>query len=271
MANDGVVALSDQIKDVIRFYFISEDYSAAQAQLLYYADAVRRQAWLSHWPDAVERVQFDLLYLASRDVDRLKHLVELAIRDSRDIMAGEYFWVAGRSYPHEWARRHEVNKNSDKPPKLNEAIIATAELILRAKPREPAKTSEERIRRGLPQKLPSFNLNFSENSQLIDFGNRLKTLAMPDEILDLSVDLRYLGRHSPASTILRCLSDGEPEALNHDGKVLSWNGDADYWSECHFKCIELAKNLNGNQDMRMGGNANQRVRVSLNSLISQWR
>jgi hypothetical protein len=269
MTDDRIASLSDDIEDSIGVYFAPEDRTAVRAELLSYTEGVRRQAEAFKWSDAdLDRVRFDLLYLASRDVGRLKRLVELAIRDFRDIVCMESFWVAGRLYPHEWARRHEVNGNSDRPPKLNQAIIATAELILRARPRE--------LRIGRRQPLPSLNLNFSERSQLIDFANRMKSLPMPDAALDLSGDLRYVGssvlvHHSPESTLLLCLSVGEPERLTHDGKVLSWEGDADYWTECHCKCIQLAESGDGYQDMSMGESGIQRVRVSLNLQVSRWR
>lgn len=100
-------SLSDEMEDLISNYFDPQVQSAARAILLFYA-ATRPEP-------ATERVLFDLVHLSAGNLDKLKHLAELATEDPRDIMSQEYFRVDGKYYPHPWARRHAVNRDSPEP------------------------------------------------------------------------------------------------------------------------------------------------------------
>lgn len=261
MENDGAAFLSSEIEEMIRIHYAPQEQAIVRARLLSFA---------ARWPSGADRVLFDLLYLDAGDADRLQGLADVAEKDPRDVMSREYFWAVGRSYPHEWARRHAVNRNWAEPPKLNTTVLATAELFFRAQPRDRASTLEQRLSKGKPQKLLSLILSFSDIAQLLAFGDQLLALAVPGGALDLTAVLRYLGPNSPGCTVLHCLRGGESETLTHDGNVLAWNADADHWNECHFKCIQLAESGVGFRDMMMPCTANQQVRVMLNTLVSRW-
>jgi hypothetical protein len=62
------------------------------------------------WHTDTERVRFDILYLSAGDVTRVRKLVDIAMRDHRNVMAREYFHEGGIYRPHEWALVHEVNR-----------------------------------------------------------------------------------------------------------------------------------------------------------------
>jgi hypothetical protein len=259
--NEGAAFLSNEIEEMIRIHYAPQEQAIVRARLLSFA---------ARWPNGADRVLFDLLYLGAGDADRLVGLADVAERDPRDVMGGEYLWAGGRSYPHEWARRHAVNRDSPEPPRLSTTVLATAELILRAQPRDRASTLEQQISRGKPQKVPSLILSFSDIVQLLAFGDQLLALAVPGGVLDLSEVLRYLGRNSPERTILHCLRGGEPETLTHDGEELAWNADADHWNECHLKCIQLAESDIGFRDMMTPSTVDRQVRVKLDTLVSRW-
>jgi hypothetical protein len=246
MGQDEDASLSSELEELIRIHFDPQARPGVRATLLSYAAAR---------PGPVtDRVQFDLLHLSAGDADRLKRLADLAAQDARDVMSQEYFAVAGRSYPHTWARRHAVNRNWDDPPKQNEAVLATAELFFRTQPSSAGSK---------PELLPSLILTFADEVQLLAFADQLLTLAESGVASDLSTVVKYRGGSSTECTVLHCLRGDAPETLIHDGKVLSWDGNADYWIECRDKCLKLAETGSGFQEMIMRGTTDQQVRVSL--------
>jgi hypothetical protein len=247
MEQDEDASLSSELEELIRTHFDPQAQSAVRATLLSYAAAR---------PGPVtDRVQFDLLHLSAGDADRLKRLADLGAQDPRDVMSQEYFWVAGRSYPHTWARRHSVNRNWDEPPKRNDAVLATAELFFRRQPGGSAGSK--------PKLLPSLILTFADDVQLLAFADLLSTLVESGVALDLSTVVQYRGSSSMECTVLHCLRGDAPETIIHDGKVLSWDGNADYWIECRGKCLKLAENGSGFQEMIVRATADQQVRLSL--------
>ncbi len=57
------------------------------------------------------RVRYDVLSVAGGSVEKVRELVNLALRDPRDVMSLEY----SQGYPHEWARVHAVNMDRERP------------------------------------------------------------------------------------------------------------------------------------------------------------
>jgi hypothetical protein len=244
---DDAVSLSSELEELIRGLYAPQEQSSVRATLMSYAAAN---------PGAVtDRVQFDLLHLGAGDAEQVKRLAGVAAQDPRDVMSGEYFWTAGRSYPHPWARRHPVNRDWVEPPKQNAEPLCTAELFFRW---QPGGSSGAK-----PLKLPSLVLAFANDVSLMSFGNQVLKLTEHDRVIDLSSALQFQNRLSPESTVLRCVRGGEPETLAYDGEVLTWSGDAEYWTACHFKCLRLAESGDGFRDMMTGRATGQRIRISL--------
>src|ERR1700744_1752103 len=111
MTDQELGPLSTQTERQLEEGYRAEDVPTLRVLLLEYGTA--------KWHREVERVRFDVLHLAGGDPDRVRRLVELAKKDARDVMSGEYYRRDGRSIPHEWALRHDVNqrlmeKNSTK-------------------------------------------------------------------------------------------------------------------------------------------------------------
>jgi len=105
--------ISPEIEEHLTALHRPEDYEAVRAMLLEYGA-------LSYEPE-VERVRFDILYLAAGDLVRVRSLVNLAKRDPRDVMKLEYFWESGISKPREWAMVQMVHEGNRK---LQERIDA---------------------------------------------------------------------------------------------------------------------------------------------------
>ena len=252
MADEERDSLSAEFEELIRIYYPLEAQSAVRTTLMSYGAAKPGPG--------TDRVRYDLLLLGAGDPARLNHLADLAARDSRDIMSQEYFWADGRSYPHPWARRHAVNRDWDHPPKHEKAALATAELFFRSQPSGSSGAKR--------QVLPSVFLTFSDRIPLLTFADRVFTFAQSDVALDLSDEIRYQGMSTAKRTILRCPRTDLPETLIHDGEVLYWDGNADYWIECRQKCRKLAESGRGFQEMLPRGTADQQVRVSLSPLVT---
>jgi hypothetical protein len=151
-----------------------------------------------------------------------------------------------------------VNRNWDEPPKRSEALLATAELFFRRQPSGSAGSK--------PKLLPSLILTFADDVQLLAFADQLLTLVESGVALDLSTFVQYRGSSSTERTVLHCLRGDAPETLIQEGKALSWDGNADYWIECRDKCLKLAENGRGFQEMIMRATADQQVRVSLHPI-----
>ncbi len=254
MTNDDLVSLSIEFEELIRTQYAPEVQSVVRAILLSYGTDRPR-------PE-VDRVRFDLLYLGKSDINRLQQLAVLAKQDPRDVMSQEYFRVEGQSYPHPWARRHLVNRDKAYPPKQSAAILTTAELFFRRQPSSSNKILDRLSTSSMPQPLPSLFLTFSSANQLLEFADQMQALAEGTDVLELSSSLQYRGSlHSPAHTDLHRTHVTEPETLVFKDNVLSWYGNAEYWTECSRRCVELGKTA-GYQFL-MHGTADQQVKVSL--------
>lgn len=239
--------LSEELEQLLQANFASELQSEVRAALQSYAD---------NGPEREQdRVLFDILNLAPGDPARVQYLADLATHDPRDVIKREYFWVNGRSYPHPWARRHAVNAVWDEPPQPEAPALATAELFFRTH-RDPA---------GGKTQLPSLFLTFQE-TELYDFAIRLKTLAEPGAVLDLSGVLRYQGWQSMAHTFLRAVPSPALPSLTHEGKVLTWEAPPVDWTEAHQKCWKLLEAGRGFQEMLSGASADQQIRIALSPL-----
>jgi hypothetical protein len=94
--------ISAEIEEQLVALHRPEDYEAVRAMLLEYGGLSFQRE--------VERVRFDILYVAAGDLAKVRSLVNVAKRDSRDVMSNEYFREGGISKPREWALVHEVNQ-----------------------------------------------------------------------------------------------------------------------------------------------------------------
>jgi hypothetical protein len=103
---------------MIRTQYGADAQAEVCAALLEYGDI--------RWQSAIDRVRFDVLYLAKGDCARVRQLINVARKDPRDVMGAEYFWRSGHSYPHTWARRHSVNRDMPEAPPPDPAVIAVA-------------------------------------------------------------------------------------------------------------------------------------------------
>ena len=113
MGNDQGPFLSSEIENHMESLFDVQSWPAVRKVLLAYADVLPPPGRPQEF---IERIQFDLLHLSGGDLTKLNQLASVAALDSRDVMAQEYFSVAGRYYPHQWARRHAVNRDADSAP-----------------------------------------------------------------------------------------------------------------------------------------------------------
>ncbi len=95
--------LSDELVQMIDERFMANERSAVREILLEPVPGMRE----------ADRVRFDILHLANGDIARVRALMNVAKRDPRDVMAAEYYRENGRSIPHEWARRHPVNRQGN--------------------------------------------------------------------------------------------------------------------------------------------------------------
>jgi hypothetical protein len=253
MANDDLVSLSIELEELIRAQYAPEVQSVVQAILLSYGTDRSQQA--------VDRVRFDLLYLGNGDVSRLQQLAILAKQDARDVMSQEYFRIDGQTYPHPWARRHLVNRDKAYPPKQGAAILTTAKLIVRRQSSGSNKMLDRLSTSSKPHLLPSLFLTFSNANQLLELADQMQALAESSDVLDLSSSLQYRGcLHSPARTVLHRTHGTEAETLVFEDNLLSWYGNAEYWTECSRRCVDLGKTA-GYQFL-MHGTADQQVKVS---------
>jgi hypothetical protein len=100
--------LSAELEQLLVQLYAPHDQAAVRALLLSYATTRYAASGPS---EETDRIQFDLLHLGAGDAGKVRRLAEVATRDPRDVMSGEYFRKEGRSYPHAWARRHAVNRD----------------------------------------------------------------------------------------------------------------------------------------------------------------
>ncbi len=246
MPHDEAASLSDELEELIGSLYAPLDQSSVRETLMSYAAANPR------WE--TDRVQFDLLHLGAGDAKKVGQLAKVAARDPRDVMSGEYFRRAGRSYPHPWARRHAVNRDWAEPPERNPDPLCTAQLFFRTQPGGAL---------GRTLRTPSLNLAFDSEVQLLNFGEQLLSLTGPDRVIDLSRALDFKGQWLPESTSLRCVRDGDAATLTCDGNLLIWSGDAGYWAACRATCLRLAESGGGSQDIVTQEATNQRIRITL--------
>jgi hypothetical protein len=242
MADDDLISLSSELEELIRTLYTPEAQSDVRDALLEYG-AGRPEA---------DRVRFDLLHLGAGDVARVQQLAGLAQRDPRDVMKQEYFWSAGRSYPHPWARRHSVNRDIPEPPPPNPAMIAIARLF-----------------RGGKTRPRSLMLAFSDAGLLLAFAGHILTLAREGDVLDLSSVLEYRwDPKAPERTVLHSLRDGDTEALIYEGNELSWSGNAEYWKDCSIKLKQLGNSTEASQMAMMRDTADQQVLIGFRPLTA---
>jgi hypothetical protein len=96
--------LSAETESQVRQHFAPQDHAEVRTLLLQYGT--------SPWQRETERVRFDILHLAAGRLEAVQSLVNLALRDYRDVLSAEYPRVDGRSVPRPWAMRHSVNCKS---------------------------------------------------------------------------------------------------------------------------------------------------------------
>lgn len=196
---------------------------------------------VSSWHREIDRVRFDVLYLAAGDAARVRLLIDAARQDFRDVMGGEYFWRAGHMYPHAWARRHDANRDQPEAPPPDPAVLAIARVSL-IRPRrrvvgEPGSSAANRDARW-PR---SLLLAFSSGEKLADLAVRLMKLGDDRDLLDLSLCLEYRwDRNAPSRTVVRWLTGEDAETLTYEGGTLWWSGNGGYWCECSRRLTELA-------------------------------
>lgn len=98
----AVIPLSIETERQIVTLYRIEDQDAVRTMLLEYG--------VKDWQKGVERIRYDILFLAAGDPAKVRSLVDVALQDPRDVMAAEYFREDGISKPRVWAMVHEVNR-----------------------------------------------------------------------------------------------------------------------------------------------------------------
>ncbi|MGD0741437.1 MAG: hypothetical protein ABR957_17745 [Terracidiphilus sp.] len=227
---------------MVRVQHPSETQTEVCAALLEYG--------VARWESGADRVRFDVLYLAAGDYARLRKLIDTAKRDPRDVMNQEYFWRAGHSYPHPWARRHEVNRDYPEAPKPDPAMIAVASVSLPMQKRTGVQGFVGRALYKITEKpralilrphLRALFLAFANRYELEEFAKRILTLSEGTKKLDMSSALEYRWDPEAPQTILRRLRGGKEETLRYEFGVVSWNGNREYWRMCSRRLMELAQ------------------------------
>jgi hypothetical protein len=242
MTDGPASPLSEEIQEIVRSQYAPETQANVRAALLEYG--------VARWQFGVERLRFDVLYLARGDYARVRRLIDLAKSDPRDVMSQEYFWRAGRKYPHPWARRHEVNRDEPEAPELDREVIAVASVALPMQQRRGiqgllGKALCKAVRRPralfLAPRLRALFLAFDDRNELEEFARRILTLAEDKKKLDLSSALEYRWDANAPRTVLRRLRGKREETLKYGFGVVSWNGNGEYWRICSRRLMELAQ------------------------------
>lgn len=240
MTNNPAVPLSEEIQEIVRAQYAPQTRAEVCAALLEYG--------VERWQSGAERVRFDVLYLAAGEYARLRQLIDLAKSDPRDVMSQEYFWRAGHSYPHAWARRHDANLDYPKAPEPDPAVIAVASVAL---PMQKRRGIQGLVGRALYRIAPKSRamfltpclralfLAFANREELEEFAIRLLTLGEGKKKLDLTPILEYRWDLKAPRTILRRLRDEREETLRYAFGVVSWNGNREYWRTCSRRLMEL--------------------------------
>ena len=242
MANGPAIPLSDEIQEMVRAQYPPETQAEVCAALLEYG--------VARWESGADRVRFDVLHLAAGDYARVRRLIGLAKSDPRDVMSQEYFWRAGHTYPHSWARPHEVNHDRSEAPEPDPEVIAVASVALPMQKRRGiqglvGKALYKIARRPrallLRRRLRALFLAFDNRDELEEFARRILTLGEGKKKLDLSSALEYRWDLKAPRTILRRLSGDKEETLKYAFGVVSWNGNREYWRTCSRRLMELAQ------------------------------
>jgi len=242
MADGPAIPLSDEIREMVRAQYLPETQAEVCAALLEYG--------VARWESEADRVRFDVLYLAAGNYARVRQLIGLAKSDPRDVMSQEYFWRAGHTYPHAWARRHEMNHDRPEAPEPDPEVIAVASVALPVQKRRGiqglvGKALYKIARRPrallLAPRLRALFLAFDNRDELEEFARRILTLSEDKRKLDLSPALEYRWNLKAPRTILRRLSGDKEETLKYAFGVVSWNGNAEYWRTCSRRLMELAQ------------------------------
>ena len=247
-ADDDTLSLPAEFEELIQTHYAAEEQPKVRAAILEFGSSESKIG-----PD-LERIWFDILHLGSGDSSRVQSLIETAKRDPRDVMQREYFPRAGKYYPHAWARRHAVNRDTPEPPPVNPNFLAIAESGIRA----PARDAHG----GQPRLLL---LTFSEASKVLTAADKISILSSSADMLDLSPLIEYLPSQfiKPQRTLLRCRIGDGPPTLEYAEHALSWNGSRSYWSECSIKMAGLGKSDVNAQIAFTFGAADQAVLVRL--------
>jgi hypothetical protein len=248
MADGDTLSLPAEFEELIQTLYALEERTRVRAAILEYVSSGSKSK-----PD-LERIWFDVLHLGQGDFNRVRRLIEVANRDPRDVMQHEYFPRAGKFYPHAWARRHAVNRDSPEPPPENPNVLAIAETGIHA----PNRNAHE----GQPRLLL---LTFSEASKVEAAAARISILSSGTDVLELSPFIEYSPWQfiTPERTVLRRRTDDDPPTLEYADSVLSWNGSRTYWSECALKLAQLGKSDINAQITFTFGAADQAVLVDL--------
>jgi hypothetical protein len=241
MVDGPAVPLSEEIQALVRAQYAPETQATVCADLLGYG--------VARWEREVDRVRFDVLHLAGGDSARVRKLIDLAKSDFRDVLMQEYFWRAGREYPHTWARLHEVNRDKPEAPRVDPAVIAVASIAIPVQKRrgiqgfvgmamsivtrKPALLLKRRLR--------GLFLAFANRDELEEFARRILALAEGKKTLDLSPALEYRWDLKAPRTILRRLHGEKEETLKYAFGVVSWSGSVEYWRACSRKLMELSQ------------------------------
>jgi len=269
MTNDPAIPLSEEIQEIVRKQHAPEDQANVCAALLEYC--------LSRSQSGADRVRFDVLYLAAGDYARVRKLIDTAKRDPRDVMNQEYFWRAGHSYPHAWARRHEVNRNRPEAPELDPAVIAVASVAL---PMQKRRGIQGLVGRALyriaprsrtlilTQRLRALILAFANREELEEFARRILTLAEDRKKLDVSPTLEYRWDAKAPRTILRRLRGEKEETLKYAFGVVSWSGNREYWRTCSRRLMELAESEVATHLQMMRDTADRQVLIGYR--LPEW-
>jgi len=224
----------------------------------------------TRWAPAADRVRFDVLYLAAGDCARVRQLIDVAKRDPRDVMSREYFWRAGHSYPHAWARRHEVNRDSPAAPELGPEVIAVASVALPMQKRRGIQGVVGRALYKIARKprtlflrprLRALLLAFDNRDGLEEFAKRILTLGEGAKELDLSPALEYRWDRNGPRTILRRLGGEKEETLKYASGAVSWNGNRAYWRACSRRLMALAQSESAAHLSMMRDTADRQVLI----------